>query len=155
MFDSWSYIRSGGQEGSAAQDDAGFSIARYEPMGRLMCDEDLQFLKAQPGYTAEIGRKFSRDRRRIFRLYLRELAADFHRLHAHARVVVAGLSAEHSPLIGMLIRQQIRFRYEMAAVQMKLSLSWAGMGAIDARGLIDALATMQDEIMRVAAPSPA
>jgi hypothetical protein len=155
VFDSWSYKRSRGQESLAAQDDAEFSIARYEPMGRLMCEEDLQFLKAQPGYTAEIGREFSRERRRIFRLYLRELARDFHRLHTHARVVVASLAAEHSPLVGMLLRQQIRFSYEMAAVEMKLSLSWAGIGAIDARGLINALATMQDEIMRVAAPSAA
>jgi hypothetical protein len=154
VFDLWSYKRSLG-ESFAAQDDAEFSIARYEPMGRLLCDEDLEFLKAQPGYTAEIGREFSRERRRIFRLYLRELAADFRRLHAHARAAVASLSAEHSPLVGTLLRQQVRFRYEMAAVELKLTLSWAGVGSIDARGLIEALAAMQAEIGRVAAPSMA
>jgi hypothetical protein len=153
VFDLWSYQRSREQEGLAAQDYAGFSLARYEPMGRLMCDEDLEFLKAQPGYTPEIGREFSRERRRIFRLYLRELAGDFHRLHAHARAAVASLSAEHAPLVGMLIRQKIRFRYEMTMVEFRLSLSWAGKGSLDARGLIEALATMQAEISRVAAPS--
>lgn len=155
MFDLWNYKRSRGQESSAAQDGAEFSIARYEPMGRLMCDEDLRFLKAQAGYTAEIGREFSRERRRIFRLYLRELAGDFHRLHAHARAAVASMSAEHSPLVGMLLRQQVRFWYEMAAVETRLSLSWAGIGSIDARGLIEAMATMQAEIGRLAAPSAA
>jgi hypothetical protein len=153
VFDLWSYQRSRGQEGLAAQDDAGFSLARYEPMGRLMCDEDLEFLKAQPGYTPEIGREFSRERRRIFRQYLRELAGDFHRLHAHARVAVASLSAEHAPLVGMLFRRQIRFRYEMAAIELRLSLSWLGKGSLDARGLIEALASMQAEVGRVAAPS--
>jgi hypothetical protein len=155
VFDLWTYKRSLGQEGLALQDAAEFSIARYEPMGRLMCDEDLEFLKAQPGYTAEIGKEFSRERRRIFRLYLRDLAGEFRRLHAHARAVVASLSAEHSPLVGLLLRQQARFWYEMAAVELRLSLSWAGKGSLDARGLIEALATMQAEISRVAAPSMA
>jgi hypothetical protein len=155
VFDMWSYKHSGRRESFAVQDDAEFSIARYEPMGRLLCNEDLEFLQAQPGYTKEIGREFSRERRRIFRRYLRELAGDFHRLHAHARVAVAGLSAEDSPLVGMLLRQQMRFWYEMAAVELRLSLSWAGMGSLDARGLIEALATMQAEIGRLAAPSMA
>jgi len=152
VFDLWSYKTSEAQEGL---DDTGFSLARYEPMGRLMCDEDLLFLKAQPGYTEEIGRKFRRERRRIFRLYLRRLARDFHRLHAHARAVVASLSADHSPLVGMLIRQQVRFWYEMAAIEMKLSVSWAGLGSVDARGLVEVLGTMQVEISRLAAPSAA
>lgn len=129
-------------------------MARYEPMGRLMSDEDLRFLKAQPGYTAEIGREFSRERRRIFRMYLRELGRDFHRLHGHARAAVASLSAEDAPLVGVLLRQQVRFWYEMATVEMRLSLSWAGL-AIDARGLIEALGAMQAENSRLGAPSVA
>jgi hypothetical protein len=130
-------------------------MARYEPMGRLQCEDDLQFLKAHPGYTAKIGREFSRERRRIFRLYLRELAQDFHRLHARARAVVASLPAENSPLVGMLIRQQLRFRYEMAAIEMRLSFSWTGLGSVNASELIDALATMQAEVSRLGAPSVA
>jgi hypothetical protein len=137
------------------ESEEGFSLARYEPMARLLSDEDLLFLKAQPGYTAEIGRKFSRERRRIFRLYLRELAGDFNRLHAQARVIVAGLTAEHSPLVGLLLRQQVRFWYEMAAVELRLSLSWAGVRAIDARGLVDALQSMHIEINRMTAPTAA
>ena len=135
-----------------AQAEMEFSLARYEPMARLMSDEDLSFLKAQPGYRPEMGRKFSRERRRIFRLYLQELSCDFHRLHARARAIAAGLAAEHAPVIGMLLRQQCRFWYEMAAVEMHLSL---GFGAVDARGLVHAIATMQMEVSRLAAPSPA
>jgi len=127
-----------------------FAIARYELMARLMSDEDLLFLKSQPGFRPEMGKQFSRERRRIFRLYLREMACDFKRLHAHARAVVASLPADHSPMIGMLIRQQLRFRWEMAVVQTRLSLHAIGAGSIDARGLIDALAGMHAEIGRVA-----
>jgi hypothetical protein len=147
----WSY-RSSNVEVSA-EDGLGssqveFSRARYEPMVRLMSDEDLQFLKAQPGFRPEIAKKFSRERRRIFRLYLEELARDFHRLHAHTRSIVAALPAEQSPLVGMLIKQQFRFWYELTAVEMRLSLDAIGLGSLDARGLVDALANMHADISR-------
>ena len=155
MFHLFSNQRSTGQEGLAADQHLEFSMSRYEPMGRLQNEDDLQFLKAQPGYTAKIGREFSRERRRIFRLYLRELAQDFHRLHAHARAVVASLPAENSHLVGMLIRQRVRFEYEMAAIEMRLTLSWTGLGSVNASELIQALAAMQAEVSRLSAPTAA
>lgn len=127
-----------------------FSPRRYEPMARLMDPADLLFLEAQPGFRPEIGKKFLRERKRIFRLYLRELAQDFHRLHAHARMAVASLPADHAPLVGMLVRQKARFWFEISLVEMKLSL---GTGSIQARGLVDAIAAMHAEIGRVAAPA--
>jgi hypothetical protein len=142
------------QEG-LAQDPVEFSPARYGPMARLMSDEDLLFLKAQPGFRPEIGKKFSRDRRRIFRAYLKELTRDFHRLHAHARVIVASLPAEHSTLVGVLLRQQVRFWYEMAFVEIRLSLSWTGVKNIDVRSLVNVLGAMHAEVSRLSAPSAA
>src|ERR1700722_9742292 len=136
-------------------DQVEFSPARYQPMERLLGNEDLLFLEAQPGFRPEIGKEFLLERRRIFRLYLRELARDFPRLHARARAIVARLPADHSPLIGMLVRQQVRFWYEMAAIEMRLSFAWMGAGAIHARELVDAIATMHAEISRVAAPMAA
>jgi hypothetical protein len=127
-----------------------FSVARYEPKLRLLTEDDLLFLKSQPGYRPDMGRKFTRERRRIFRLYLQELASDFHSLHAHARAAVASLPADHSALVGMLMRQQLRFWYEMAAVEMRLSLDFMEAGSIRARGLVEALAAMHVEIGRVA-----
>jgi hypothetical protein len=155
----WIYRSSKAQEWPARNEQADFSLSRYEPMARLMSDEDLVFLKAQPGFKPEIGQKFIRERRRIFRLYLRELAGEFHRLHAHARAVVASLPSEHSPLVGMLLRQQLRFWYEMAAVEMRLSLDTMGVGAfagsLDAQGLVSAIGRMHEEIGRLAAPAAA
>jgi hypothetical protein len=155
----WIYRRSKAQEWPAPDERADFSLSRYEPMARLMNDEDLRFLKTQPGFKPEMGKKFIRERRRIFRLYLRELAGEFHRLHAHARAVVASLPSEHSPLVGMLLRQQLRFRYEMAAVELRLSLDGMGVGAfagsLDARGLVSAIGRMHEEISRLASPAAA
>src|SRR5579862_7271657 len=83
------------------EDDTGeFTLARYQPMERLLAEEDFLFLASQPGYTPEIGAKLRRERRRIFRLYLRELAHDFLHLHAEARRMVADSKAEHADLVG-------------------------------------------------------
>ena len=151
MFRMWSYRSSTVEEGLAVN-QVEFSIARYEPMTRLMNDEDLLFLKAQPGFRPEMGKKFSRERRRIFRLYLQELAQDFHRLHAHARRIVGSMPAEHSALVGLLIRQQLRFWYELTAIEARLSLGWIGAASVDARGLVEAVARMHAEISRAAVP---
>lgn len=158
MFRLWSYRSSNveaGVEDCATSDQAEFALARYEPMARLLSDEDLLFLEAQPGFRPELGRKFSRERRRIFRLYLQELAQDFHRLHAHARVVVASLPADHSPLVGLLMRQQVRFWYEMLAVEARLSFGMLGAGSIHARRLVEAVAAMHAEISRATVVSAA
>jgi hypothetical protein len=130
-------------------------MARYEPMAQLLNGEDLQFLKAQPGFRPELGKKFSQERRRIFRLYLQELAQDFHRLHAHARVVVASLPADQSPLVGLLMRQQLRFWFEMMAIETRLSLGMAEACSIHARQLVEAIAAMHAEISRVSVLSAA
>ncbi len=135
-------------------DEGEFSFARYEPMAHLLGDEDLEFLKAQPGFRPELGREFRRGRRRIFRLYLQELDRDFRRLHAHARAVVASLPAEHSAMVGVLLRGQVRFWYEMAVLEMRLTFHWAS-GSVDARGLVEAIGAMQAEINRLSAPAAA
>jgi hypothetical protein len=123
-------------------------------MARLLSDHDLDFLKAQPGFRPEIGKKFRRERRRIFRLYLQELARDFHRLHAHARAVVASLPAEHSALVGVLLRGQLRFWYEIASLEMRLTFSEVG-ASVDARALVEAIGAMHAEIKRLSAPQAA
>jgi hypothetical protein len=129
-------------------------MARYEPMARLLSDEDLDFLKAQPGFRPEVGKKFMRDRRRIFRLYLQELAKDFHRLHRQTRELVAALPEEHSALVGVLLRSQARFWYEMAALEMKLSFYWVA-SPVDGRALVEAISSMHAEINRLSAPTAA
>ncbi len=83
--------------------------AKYQPMARLLAEEDFQFLKSQPGYRPAIGARLLRQRRRIFRLYLRELAADFHRLHAEAREIVANSQQPDADLVWVLMRQQVTF----------------------------------------------
>jgi len=113
----------------ASDETVDFSLDRYQPMGRLMAEEALVFLKSQPGYRAEIGERWKRERRRIFRLYLAELKADFRRLHAHARELVAGSGADSAGLVDVLMKQQVTFLMATTALEFRLALEWIGIGS--------------------------
>ena len=147
------------QSGRASSDDREltgildeFSLARYAPMENLLSKDELEFLASQPGYRPEIGLKFKRDRKRIFRLYLRELSVDFHRLHADARKAVSGAGPEHAELVGILLRQQASFRMAVAVIELRLLLGPV-TGRIDARGLIESIETMRIDLARFAVPA--
>jgi hypothetical protein len=135
---------------NAAADEA-FSMARYQPMTRLLDRKDLEFLATQPGYRPEIGARLRRARKKIFRMYLRELAGDFRRLHAHARQIAAQSDAQHADLVGLLMRQQLTFWRAMAGVELRMLAGWTGMDAIDVRGLVESVETMRVDLARAAA----
>lgn len=128
---------------------AEFSVLRYEPMLRLATGEDLDFLAAQPGYRPEIGARLRRAHRRILRMYLRELARDFHRIHRDAREMIASGSAEHAPLVGALMRQQIAFWRGMALVEARLSFRL--LGRVNPRAVLDVVEAMRIEVARASA----
>jgi len=141
---------------SAATLDSGepadFSLDRYQPMGRLMAEEDLVFLKSQPGYRAEMGVRWKRERRRIFRLYLAELKADFRRLHAHARQLVAASGADSAALVEVLMKQQFTFLMATTALEFRLALQWIGVGRVDITPLIELVEAMRVDLAHRTAP---
>ncbi len=128
------------------EDPGEFSLDRYQPMSRLLADEDLQFLKAQPGYRAAMGVRWKRERLRIFRLYLAELKQDFHRLHAQARELVAHSEADSADLIHVLMKQQIRFLGATTALEFRLMLHQIGIGKIDVAPLLKLIEAMRADL---------
>jgi hypothetical protein len=149
----WKHDEGSDRQGLGEQADSEFSLTRYAPMARLLSHDDVEFLKTQPGYTPEIGRRFVQQRRQMLRLYLRQLTADFERLHERARVIAASLPADESALVASLMRQQLRFWYEMTALRLSLSLAWTGIRSVVVSGLVNAVAAMQAEVSRMSAPS--
>jgi hypothetical protein len=135
-----------------SDETAGFSLDRYEPMGRLMAEEDLVFLKSQPGYRAEMGERWKRERCRIFRLYLAELKADFRRLHAHARELVAGSGADSAALVEVLIKQQFTFVMATTTLEFRLALQQIGIGKVDITPLIQLVEAMRMDLAQLTAP---
>ena len=129
-----------------------FSLDRYQPMGRLMAEEDLVFLKFQPGYRAEMGERWKRERRRIFRLYLAELKADFRRLHARARKLVAESGADSSALVEVLMKQHVKFLMATTALEFRLALQQIGVGRVDITPLIELVEAMRVDLTQRTAP---
>ena len=131
---------------------AKFSLDRYQPMAGLLADDDLVFLKAQPGYRAEMGVRWKRERRRIFRLYLGELKNDFRRLHAQAREMVAQSGADSADLVTVLMKQQTAFWRATLALEFRLTLESMGIGKVDVAPFMQLIEAMRVDLAQRTAP---
>jgi hypothetical protein len=126
-------------------DSAGFFMERYQPMERLLSQEDFCFIQRMPGYNVRIGAQWKRNQRRVFRLYLNELASDFDHLHAAARAMVAVSPATSSLAVGSLIAQKLTFWRSIAAIELRLALPGA-VGSINVKPLLRRLEAMRSEL---------
>ena len=128
-----------------------FSQERYWPMTRLLAAEDFDFLATQPGCRPEIALRFRRSRRRVFHLYLCELADDFHRLHARARKMVAESGEEQSGLGGPLMRRQVAFWRTMITIEFRMMTPGLA-GGIEVRPLVLGIEAMRADLARMTVP---
>jgi hypothetical protein len=139
----------------AADFSGTFRIEDYEPMERLLGEEDWAFLQSQPGYSPALGKQWKRERRRIFRLYFNELKLDFRRLHAAARALVAQADADSADLVTILMRQRWQFLQATAGLEVRLALAAAGIGKVDAAPLLALLDSMRMDLVRHGVPQAA
>lgn len=133
-----------------------FSMEHYEGMARLLDPGDFAFLARQPGAaeTDSVAR-LRRDRRRIFRMYLWELAADFQRMHTQARALAAAAPEQHADLVGALLRQQVTFWAALGSVELQLLLDRVGLGRVNPRRLVAAAGSMRAALDKATAvPGP-
>lgn len=133
---------------AAGRMDTTFQISRYAPMSRLLDPQEAEFLASQPGTTSKQVAAFRKERRRIFRLYLEELAADFRVLHREARVLASVSPEKNADLVGMLIRQQVSFWMAMLRVEGELVLDAAGVHRVNPAGLLENVAELHAAIVR-------
>src|ERR1700681_2738023 len=134
------------------EERAAFSMDRYQPMGRLLGDEDLLFLKTQPGYRPEIGARWKRERLQIFRFYLNELKSDFRYLHAQARDLVANSAADSAGLVDTLMKQQMAFFRVTTALECRLVLQRVGLGKADVAPLMQLIDAMRADLAQRTSP---
>jgi len=148
------WVRLNGYRRSSARGTAAageFSPARFDPMTRLLGDEDLEFLRQFSNCKPELAKQWERERRQIFRLYLREAATEFQRLHAAARLLAANAPEEHADLVGKLMRQQVTFWSTLAKIELRLALGelplgGLGLGKIDVRKIVALIEAMQADV---------
>jgi hypothetical protein len=123
-------------------------------MQRLLDPEEIAFLRSQPGMTEADIAAFTKKRRQIFRMYLRELTADFQSLHAQARELVTVSPDKNPELVEMLLSQQVRFWTAIARIEFELALSAAGLNADPSR-LLETVEALHTAIVRATAlPGP-
>jgi hypothetical protein len=124
------------------------SLARYSVMARLSSADDLEFLRTLPGFREEMGAKFGREQRRIYGLYLRDIVADFRRLHAAARALISHAPAEHAELVGALFGYQVRFWRNLAIIEVRLALGTVGVRGIDPSALLGSVDELRAALSR-------
>lgn len=103
-----------------------FDPNKYGPLLYLLDGAELEFLRAQRGCSRDLVRKFRAERARICLQFLREMRADFNRLHAVGQaLVVANRCSEDFPQ--ELFQHRIRFSlawWRMRAALLVWRLGW-------------------------------
>jgi hypothetical protein len=116
-----------------------FSINRYRPMQRLLSEADSDFLLQECGYDKRVMRAVLAQRRRLFRVYLRNLNRDFGRLHYAARLLLLDSPVDRPELAQQLVQMRVAFFWAVLGVHYRLVLHAAGIGNVDVRGLLNAV----------------
>lgn len=140
----WLRVRTGSEFGSREWEDAlSFSIDRYRPMERLLCLDDAEFLRNQPGFESSMLVSLRRDRRRVFRSYLRSIRRDFEGLYLAARQSVLLNELNNTGLLQAVIRQRMLFYFAFGLVEARLALYTLGLGTVDVRPVLDLVEAMR------------
>lgn len=116
-----------------------FSSFRYLPMRRLLSVEEEEYwMKSTEGgkYRRE---EFRAERRRLFRQYLRLIAADFGRLSQGVRLAVVHASEDRSADIARLLELEWALRKLLWKAELTLVFHWLGVKPVDATQLINVL----------------
>ncbi len=122
------------------------SLDRYRPMLRLLNNDDLEFLRSQPGYRSQMAARLRRQRCQIFRHYLKELNADFSCIAMALKMVMLQAEVDRPDLAFQLLRSQAMFAAYMVSVQFQLALYQAGVGRVRTAGLLGVFDGMRLEL---------
>jgi hypothetical protein len=140
----------------------GFEPARHASLlhsvqvARLLRRDDFDFLAGQRGYKPKIGSKLRRDRERVCRLYLKELAHEFHRLHAQARELAAASPEPHPGIVRTLLRLQANFWLGILQIELtfaagrvyRLVAIHARPPDVDLGGLLECIEALRPAVIR-------
>ena len=112
------------------------SVERYRPMLHLLDSTDLEFLRAQPGFTPRMEVQLRRQRCQMFEAYLRSLSADFRKVCAAVKMVMLCSKDDRPDLAGALVHHQLVFGLGFLQVQLALRLYRWGLCDVDVTSLI-------------------
>ncbi len=122
------------------------SPERYRPMMHLFDPEDLEFLRSQPGFTPKMASRLRAQRCQIFRGYLRTLDEDFQRVSMAMKLILTYSSHDRPDLASTLLQQQVKFRFAIAGVHVRLLLYRWDFAPVDVTTLLGIFDSMRLEL---------
>jgi len=117
----------------------GFADLNYRPMQRLLDPAEFRYLRDH-GISKEKVNTLRRQRRTIYRLYLRDVAQEFNRVHSVLRVLLVSSYFDRPDLAKLLAKQTFTFYPNLLLVEVRLTLYACGfekMPKIDVLGPLE------------------
>ena len=121
----------------------------YRPMTRLFAEQDFAFLTA---FGPQMLQRLLRERRRVLRLYLSELRADFERIYALCRMLAPRSSNPH--FAARITQQAFSFYGLLLIVEMRCALGWVLPVRVDTVELVNAVDRLRQAAQASLAPQP-
>ncbi len=96
-------------------------------MERLLSENEFHMLKTRAGISQSSLDRLRRERREIFRKYLRCLAADFSSITDEIRSIMIGSQVSRADLAKTLVKARCIFTVAMIAIEFRLALHAFGI----------------------------
>jgi hypothetical protein len=125
------------------------SLENYAPMLRLLDQNDLEFLKRQPGFRPALAKRLQAERRRAFIAYLGLMIGDFNQLLKIGRMMLVASNVDRPEFARALGRQRNKFYFTVCAIRCKLALAPLGL-QVDGPELLNSLGTMLQQVRELA-----
>jgi hypothetical protein len=123
-----------------------YSIDSYRPIQRLLDESDYRFLESQPGYSPAIARELRSERKKICRIYLRQLRGDFQSLVRLGKLMMVQAAADRADLGSALWHLTLAFYWNLALVHASLALPGFARGADRVTGLLGSMESMYEAV---------
>jgi hypothetical protein len=132
---------------------ADVSVDRYGPMLRLLDDEDIRFLRLQPGSTPAMVKRFRRQRHQLFRSYLRSLQVDFRHAYEALVLVMVHSQADRRDIVRALMVSRAKFTIGVWRIRGRLLLYRWNLGHEPVARLVSLFEGLQLELLALS-PAP-
>lgn len=125
------------------------SVERYRPMFRLLEEDDVRFLRSQPGATPALVKRLRRGRYQVFRGYLHSLERDFHRGFQALMLVLVQSPSDRRDVIRALIVSRVKFGIGIFRLRCRVFLYRWNVGHQSVAPLVNLFERLESELLAV------
>jgi hypothetical protein len=129
------------------------SVDRYRPMFRLLADDDLRFLRSQPGATPALIARLRQQRYQVFLGYLRSLQRDFHQACEALALVAIQSQTDRRDILCALMVNRMKFAVGFFRVRCRLLMYRWNIDQEPVANLVNLFEGLQLELLALAEPT--